>query len=153
MKLFFFLAAGCLLPLAASQAPSAGRKTPEEMARKKAEYQKEHPPRQSVGLTPLTDLGKGSYKGEQGGLYPGGENVTPPEHLKAGLKLARMVVPRNADGNPASDGKIVLVCDFQSSRVFSTSAASQKAAAWEARSSACGSKSQTVQSGVSRWPG
>src|SRR6266566_1982574 len=46
-----------------------------------------------------------------------------------------------------------LVCDFQSSRVFSTSAASQKAAAWEARSSACGSKSQTVQSGVSRWPG
>ena len=109
MKLFFFLAAGCLLPLAAGQAPSAGRKTPEEMARKKAEYRKEHPPRESVGLTPLTDLGKGSYKGEQGGLYPGGENVTPPEHLKAGLKLARMVVPRNADGNPASDGKIVLI--------------------------------------------
>src|SRR5258708_7769274 len=88
MKLFFFLPAGCVLPLAAGQAPSAGRKTPEEMARKKAEYRKEHPPRESVGLTPLTDLGKGSYKGEQGGLYPGGENITPPEHLEAGLKLS-----------------------------------------------------------------
>src|SRR6266446_10089616 len=98
MKLFFFLAAGCLLRLAAGQAPSAGRKIPEEMARKKAEYQKEHPPRESVGLTPLTDLGKGSYKGEQGGLYPGGENVMPPEHLKAGLRIAKTVVPLDTEG-------------------------------------------------------
>ena len=90
-KLSLFLAAGCLLPFVTGQAPYAVRKTAEEMARKKAEYQKEHPPRESVGTIPLTDLGNGSYKGEQGGLYPGGENVVPAEHLKAGLKLAGMV--------------------------------------------------------------
>src|SRR5260370_11930813 len=86
MKLSFLLAAGCLLPFAAGQAP-----------------------RESVGLTPLTDLGKGSYKGEQGGLYPGGENAVPPEHFQAGLKLARMLVPRDAEGTKSPAGKIVLL--------------------------------------------
>src|SRR5579864_9146214 len=36
-----------------------------------------NPPRDSMGFTALTDLGKGTYKGERGGLYPGGENTMP----------------------------------------------------------------------------
>ena len=80
-----------------------------EQARMRAEYAKTHPPRESTGLIPLTDLGKGDYKGEQGGLYPGGENVPPRAHLKAGLKIAKTVVPLDADGKKSKDGKIVLL--------------------------------------------
>ena len=43
----------------------------------RADWIKAHPARESTGMTALPDLGKGNYKGEQGGLYPGGEN-TPP---------------------------------------------------------------------------
>ena len=50
-------------------------------------YPKLNPPRDSMGMIALTDLGKNSYKGEQGGLYPGGENSPPPEHLNADWKL------------------------------------------------------------------
>lgn len=69
-------------------------------------YAKEHPARESVGLIPLTDLGKGTYQGKQGGLYPGGENVPPKGHLEAGLRAARKVVPRDAEGRESRDGKI-----------------------------------------------
>src|SRR6266702_2534767 len=103
------LIAALLLAFPLSAQPSADKKGTEEMARRKAEYQKEHPPRESTGLIPLTDLSKGSYKGEQGGLYPGGENSVPAGHLKSGLELAKMVVPRDADGDDAKDGKIVLI--------------------------------------------
>ncbi len=44
-------------------------------------YAKEHPPRDSVGLIPLTDLGTGNYLGEQGGLYLGGVNTPPTAHI------------------------------------------------------------------------
>ena len=69
---------------------------------------KNHQPQSSTGLIPLTDL-SGSYKGEQGGLYAGGKNIPPPEHLKAGLELARQIVPLDAEGHPSPDGKIVLL--------------------------------------------
>ena len=72
-------------------------------------YIKEHPPQDSTGLVPLPDLGKGMYKGEEGGLYPGGVNTPPPAHLKAGMKAAKSVVPLDAEGRPAADGKIVLL--------------------------------------------
>lgn len=68
-----------------------------------------HPARESTGLIALPDLGKGTYQGEQGGLYPGGENSPPPAHLKAGLALARRVVPLDAEGRESKDGKIVLI--------------------------------------------
>src|ERR1700730_4075032 len=68
-----------------------------------------HPARESTGLIALPDLGKGLYKGEQGGLYPGGENAPPSVHLKAGLKLAHSIVPLDADGRESKDGKIVLI--------------------------------------------
>jgi hypothetical protein len=60
-------------------------------------------------LKPLTELGTSKYHGYEGGLYPGGKNVRPAEHEKAGLRLAGEVVPRDADGKPRSDGKIVLL--------------------------------------------
>ena len=73
------------------------------------EYVKTHPPRDSVGFTALTDLGKGTYQGEQGGLYPGGENVPPAEHLRAGLKIAAEIAPLDREGRQSADGKIVLL--------------------------------------------
>ena len=68
-----------------------------------------HPARESTGLIALPDLGKGTYKGEEGGLYPGGVNTPPPGHLKAGLAQARKIVPLDAAGRPSPDGKIVMV--------------------------------------------
>lgn len=81
----------------------------EVQARRRAEYAREHPPRESTGLVPLPDLGNGTYNGEQGGLYPGGESVAPAPHWKAGLKLAREIVPLDAEGRRAKDGWIVLL--------------------------------------------
>jgi len=68
-----------------------------------------HPARESTGLIPLPDLGKGMYKGEQGGLYPGGVNTPPPAHLKAGLAIARTIQPLDTDGHPSPNGKIVMI--------------------------------------------
>lgn len=56
--------------------------------------------------TPLTELGRGFYKGAEGGLYPGGTNEPPAAHLAAGLARASQVVPRDGDGNPSAAGKI-----------------------------------------------
>jgi hypothetical protein len=81
----------------------------EEQLRQQAAYVKGHPPRDSVGLIALTDLGPGYYKGEQGGLYPGGVNVPPPEHLAAGIQLAHTILPLDAAGKKSKDGKIVLL--------------------------------------------
>lgn len=90
--------------------------TPEERAHLQAngkvnrqEWMAAHPARESTGLIPLPDLGTGMYKGEQGGLYPGGVNTPPPAHLKAGLALAKEIVPLDGDGHPSSDGKIVMI--------------------------------------------
>src|SRR5258708_39266306 len=79
-----------------------------EAAKRAEAYAKEHQPRESTGLIPLTELGARTYKGEQGGLYPGGQNAPPPAHSRTGEALARRVIPLNADGAPSSDGKIVL---------------------------------------------
>ncbi len=63
----------------------------------------------SVGLTPIDLLGTGSYQGFPGGLYPGGANEIPIAHRVSGLGEAAAVVPRNASGQPAANGKIVLL--------------------------------------------
>lgn len=62
----------------------------------------------STGLAPLPEL-LGTYQGEPGGLYPGGTNAMPTAHHLAGLAVAAQIVPRDADGSPAPDGKIVVV--------------------------------------------
>ncbi len=72
-------------------------------------YLKDHTPQSSTGLIALPDLGTGMYKGEQGGLYPGGSNTVPTKHLRAGVKLARAIRPLDASDHPAADGKIVLL--------------------------------------------
>ena len=73
----------------------------EQQAKRLAEYVSTHAPKDSTGMVPLPDLGKGTYKGETGGLYPGGENTPPTAHLKAGLAAAAKIAP--------IDGKIVLL--------------------------------------------
>jgi hypothetical protein len=80
-----------------------------QLEERRRQYVKEHPPQPSVGLIPLTDLGTGIYKGEEGGLYAGGKNEPPPSHVAAGVKLARQIVPLDKDGNRSPDGKIVLL--------------------------------------------
>lgn len=60
--------------------------------------------------TPLDDLGSARYLGRfQGGLYENGSNVMPFDHLAAGMGQAAQVRPLGRDGNPARDGKIVMI--------------------------------------------
>ncbi|MCX7017034.1 MAG: hypothetical protein NTW86_31485 [Candidatus Sumerlaeota bacterium] len=89
--------------------PTGQKQSAEERQAKNAAFVKEHPPQDSTGMVPLTDLGKGTYKGEEGGLYPGGGNTPPADHLKAGLALAKEIVPLDGEGKKAEDGKIVLL--------------------------------------------
>jgi hypothetical protein len=65
---------------------------------------------------PLNDLGHGEYvrpqsgpTGFTGGLYPNGRNIRPFAHNIAGLEMAEQVVPRNQNGDPDPNGKIVLI--------------------------------------------
>jgi hypothetical protein len=55
----------------------------------------------STGLIPLTDMGRRHYRGDRGGLYPGGVNRPPVKYLRKGLTASRQVRP--------IDGKIVLL--------------------------------------------
>jgi hypothetical protein len=66
-------------------------------------------PRTSTGLVPLTDLKTGTYKDQEGGLYPGGSNERPAAHEEAGLRLARSIRPLDAESRPAPDGKVVFL--------------------------------------------
>jgi hypothetical protein len=63
----------------------------------------------SVGMTPINDLGNGSYLNYRGGLYPDGSNLRPPAHESAGLALARSIEPVDSSGNPDTNGKYVLL--------------------------------------------
>ena len=83
------------------------RQNQENSAQRNADFAKAHPARESTGQVPLMDLGKGTYQGEQGGLYPGGDNSPPAAHLQAGLRLAGQIVPLDRQGHPSADGRIV----------------------------------------------
>jgi len=64
----------------------------------------------SLGLTPLTDLtGEAQYKGQDGGLYGGGKNEPPDKHFQAATRIASQVQPLDAEGKPSPNGKIVLI--------------------------------------------
>ena len=64
----------------------------------------------SVGFKPLTEMtAQDKYKGEDGGLYGGGKNDPPAAHQAAAQKETAKIVPLDAEGKPAKDGKIVLV--------------------------------------------
>jgi hypothetical protein len=60
-------------------------------------------------MIPLNDLGTSTYRGFQGGLYPGGSNQVPAAHASAGLAQARLIRPLNAAGLPDPNGKYVLL--------------------------------------------
>ncbi len=80
-----------------------------QQKKRRDEYLKDHTPVSSTGNIALPDLGTGMYKGEQGGLYPGGSNTIPQAHLAAGLKVAKTIQPLDKDGHPSPDGKIVML--------------------------------------------
>lgn len=67
------------------------------------------PPPWTAHLTPLTELGAGTYKAQDGGLYGGGKNEPPKAHFEAALKEAAGIQPLDAEGKPAKDGKIGLL--------------------------------------------
>src|SRR5207244_3522926 len=59
---------------------------------------------------PLTDLGTGKYLDQfKGGLYENGSNQMPADHRAAEMRHAAEIGPLDRDGNPAADGKIVLL--------------------------------------------
>jgi lysophospholipase L1-like esterase len=64
--------------------------------------------RTSIGLRPLTDLVGGAYEGQPGGLYSGGNDLSP-SHLAAGMDRARGIVPLNAAGQPSASGRYVFI--------------------------------------------
>jgi hypothetical protein len=67
-------------------------------------------PRESTGLTPLSEMtADDRYDGEDGGLYGGGENTPPKEHLDAARRELARIQALDREGKPADDGRIVLV--------------------------------------------
>src|SRR5207253_8205341 len=50
-----------------------------------------------------------TYKGFDGGLYGNGQNDPPPALRQAALAELARIQPLNRDGQPAPDGKIVLL--------------------------------------------
>jgi hypothetical protein len=65
--------------------------------------------RTSVGLTPLSDLGAGSYRGSKGGLYPGSVDFRPVAHEREGEAIAEGIGPLAPDGTPNPQGKYALL--------------------------------------------
>jgi len=64
----------------------------------------------STGLIPLDQMtAQDKYKGEDGGLYGGGRNAPPEEHLKAAQAELARIRPLDAQGKPSPEGKIVLL--------------------------------------------
>ena len=64
-------AIACLL---FAQTPDERARMREQQAKEFEAWAREHPPRDSTGLVPLPEFGKGMYQGFEGGLYPGGAN-------------------------------------------------------------------------------
>lgn len=67
-------------------------------------------PRESIGQKPLTEMSaEDRYKGEDGGLYGGGRNTPPDAHRKAAEAELARIQPLDADGQPATSGRIVFL--------------------------------------------
>jgi hypothetical protein len=65
---------------------------------------------EKLGFKPLNEMtAQDKYNGEDGGLYGGGQNEPPAAHQAAAKKETAQIVPRDKDGKPAKDGKIVLI--------------------------------------------
>jgi len=66
-------------------------------------------PNTGTPLVAITDLGTGLFEGYEGGLYPNGSNVRPASHDSDGVTFAKAIQPLDANGNPSSSGKYVLM--------------------------------------------
>ena len=66
-------------------------------------------PGTTTPIVPITDLGTGTYQGEEGGLYPNGSNIRPPSHDSDGVGIAKAIVPLDSNGNYSPTGKYVLL--------------------------------------------
>ncbi len=62
-----------------------------------------------VDLQPISDLGPDVWRGFQGGLYPGGENVVPGAHMAMAIARSRAIVPLDDRGQPAPGGRVVVL--------------------------------------------
>lgn len=60
-------------------------------------------------MVPVTDLGTGTYKSFEGGLYENGSNTIPSDHEADGLSALAQIQPLDQNGNPSVTGKIVLL--------------------------------------------
>jgi hypothetical protein len=80
-----------------------------ERQRQQAAANRAAPPKWTGHLTPLTELGTATYRGEDGGLYGGGRNEPPQAHFEAAMKESAKIRPLDAEGNPSEDGKIGLL--------------------------------------------
>lgn len=74
-----------------------------------------------TGLVPLTEVGRRSYLGAPGGLYPGQSNTPPPAHLDFGRAMSSRVEPRTSAGVVDGSGKIVLLSIGMSNLAAETS--------------------------------
>ena len=92
------------------------------------------PAKAETGLVPLTDL-RSSYHGQNGGLYGQGRNEPSPELARAARAETARIVPLDADGKPASNGKIVLLSIGMSNTTMEFSTFVQLANADSAKSS------------------
>ncbi len=91
---------------------------------------------ESTGIVPLTQLkGDGRYKGQEGGLYGGGQNQPPAGHAAAARAAAAQVVPLDAGGKAADEGgKVVLLSIGMSNTTMEFSRFKQDADADPAKS-------------------
>lgn len=105
------------------------------------------PATSSTGLVPLTELGTEKYKGEDGGLYGGGSNEPPADFRAAVEKQVAKIQPLDAQGHPASAGKIALLSIGMSNTTMEFQAFMKKAASDPKKS-----PSVVLVDGA-RWPG
>lgn len=68
----------------------------------------QNPPPSTGGRVPLTEMAGATYLGFSGGLYPAG-NAAPAVHDSVGRAEAARIVARDVSGNPAANGKYVLL--------------------------------------------
>ena len=67
------------------------------------------PPRKSIGVKPLTELGDEKYKGESGGLYGNNRNEPPVQQQSSAKAAAARIQPLDETGKPSSKGRIGLL--------------------------------------------
>ncbi len=81
-----------------------------QLGKHRSEPQKSPSGKASAGLKPLSEMtAEDRYKGEDGGLYGAGQNKPPAAHAAAAALETAKIKPLDAEGKPASDGKVAVV--------------------------------------------